>query len=331
MSLQTMDEETLKIIRRSNIKLEKYDELADRVPAQPAAAVGRPHDGSSRLDPGVVPQRPPGLHRPRRAGDDPTRRMLLPNSPMNEPEYRARARHHGDTGRARHGDGELHPGRVGRHEQPPSCVLQLRQLGRAALRLAVRAPGARAPRGRVPHRVRTDATADRTRWPIITTVLEVLEGYMAPPGSWGLFVEEIHRYLTTELILADNTALLANRTCSSRTSCARAPFPALHLAAARLRRLAERAALGERERPPLNDLELVVPRLATYPAAEMTIGIDTDICSTDVGKPMGCSECKPPQLELESPGGASTPGADHRRGRAGTSPGVLRRGRRRGS
>ena len=48
VSLQSMDEPTLKIIRRSNIKLEKYDELADRVPTRAAASLRRHHDGTSR-------------------------------------------------------------------------------------------------------------------------------------------------------------------------------------------------------------------------------------------------------------------------------------------
>ncbi len=67
MSMQSFDDDTLLTIRRKNIKVEKYDDLAGRVPTQPAADVGRPHDGPARVDPRGLSQRPAVVHRPRPA------------------------------------------------------------------------------------------------------------------------------------------------------------------------------------------------------------------------------------------------------------------------
>ena len=121
VSLQSMDEPTLKIIRRTNIKVEKYDDLADRVPPRPAAALGRPHDGTAGLDAGFVPQRPAGVHRPRRA------RACQPDAAAAEqPDERsgvpARARHHRQAGRDRHRDRVVHARRVGRDGPAPPGV-----------------------------------------------------------------------------------------------------------------------------------------------------------------------------------------------------------------
>ena len=73
VSLQSMDEPTLTIIRRTNIKLEKYNELSAefrraRLPLAADIMMGLPG-----LDPGGVPQRPPAVHRPRRARAGATR------------------------------------------------------------------------------------------------------------------------------------------------------------------------------------------------------------------------------------------------------------------
>ena len=181
-------------------------------------------------------------------------------------------------------------------------------------------------------RVRTDASADRTRWPIITTVLEVLEGYMAPPGSWGLFVEEIHRYLTTELGLADDTAL---RTALD-VQLAHLPAPArsfpLSISLAHDFVAWQNALLSARENGHRDDWELVVPRLATYPAAEMTISDPERHLQHRRRQADGGARNVAAQLGAGVARGASSPGADLRRGLTrNVARRCLRPGRRRGS
>ena len=87
MSMQTFDDETLTIIRRKNIKVEKYDELSVEFRRN-----GLPLSVDLMLGlPGSTPETfrndlQACVDRDVRAIDPPT--MLLPNSPMNEPEYR---------------------------------------------------------------------------------------------------------------------------------------------------------------------------------------------------------------------------------------------------
>ncbi len=300
VSLQSMDEPTLKIIRRSNIKLEKYNELTTefrnaRLPLAADIMMGLPGStpASFRNDLQQC------TNRDVRVRANAT--QLLPNSPMNEPEYR---REHGIT--AKPGELVMETSTYTRAEWE-----DMNSLRRAyysfdnwgVLRYVSRFVRQELGLHEVAFhdRVRTDASADRTRWPIITTVLEVLEGYMAPPGSWGLFVDEIHRYLTTELGLADDTAL---RT-ALEVQLAHLPAPArsfpLSISLAHDFVAWQNALLSARENGHRDDWELVVPRLATYPAAEMTISDPNDICSTDVGKPMGLLGMSLRSWELESP------------------------------
>ena len=88
LSLQSMDEGTLDAIRRSNIKLEKYDELADRVPPQRAAPGGRPHDGPARIDARRRSATTSSSASTATCGPGCNPTELLLNSPMNDPEYR---------------------------------------------------------------------------------------------------------------------------------------------------------------------------------------------------------------------------------------------------
>ncbi|MFT5335942.1 MAG: hypothetical protein ACI9GB_003865, partial [Halioglobus sp.] len=44
-------------------------------------------------------------------------------------------------------------------------------------------------------------------WPILNTLVNVVEDLMAPPFSWALMIEELRRYLITELGVPDNSAL----------------------------------------------------------------------------------------------------------------------------
>src|SRR5690606_32270922 len=87
MSMQSFDSETLTIIRRKNIKVEKYDELAvefrrNRLPLSVDLMLGLPGSTPETFRNDLQAC----IDRDVRALIQPT--MLLPNSPMNEPAYR---------------------------------------------------------------------------------------------------------------------------------------------------------------------------------------------------------------------------------------------------
>jgi radical SAM superfamily enzyme YgiQ (UPF0313 family) len=88
VSLQSMDEPTLKIIRRSNIKLDKYNELSaefrrSRLPLAADIMMGLPGSTPAAFRNDLQQC----TDRDVRVRANPT--QLLPNSPMNDPEYRA--------------------------------------------------------------------------------------------------------------------------------------------------------------------------------------------------------------------------------------------------
>jgi hypothetical protein len=240
--------------------------------------------------------------------------QLLPNSPMNEPDYR---REFAIT--AKPGELVMETSSYTRAEWDEMDRLRRAYYGFdnwGVLRYLSRFVRQEAGLHEVDFydRVSTDAIADPAQWPMISTVLQVLESYMAPPASWGLFVNEMHRYVTTQLGIADDSALrtaldvqLAHLPAPAR------PFP-VTISLAHDFVAWQNALLSARESDHRDDWEDVVPRLVTYPEAELTISDPNDICSTDVGKPMGMLGMSLRSWELESPAarprlGLATPAA----------------------
>jgi hypothetical protein len=56
-------------------------------------------------------------------------------------------------------------------------------------------------------RISQAALAQPLQWPIIASVVRMMNENLAPPSSWSLFVEEVGRYVTTELGVEPGTAL----------------------------------------------------------------------------------------------------------------------------
>jgi hypothetical protein len=56
-------------------------------------------------------------------------------------------------------------------------------------------------------RMLRDVRASPDRWPTLDFMLGTMTEYMVPPGSWQFFIDEIARYLVTELGIADDSAL----------------------------------------------------------------------------------------------------------------------------
>jgi radical SAM superfamily enzyme YgiQ (UPF0313 family) len=300
VSLQSMDEPTLKIIRRSNIKLEKYNELStefrrSRLPLAADIMMGLPGSTPTSFRNDLQQC----TNRDVRVRANPT--QLLPNSPMNDPDYR---REHGIV--AKPGELVMETKSFTRTEWD-----EMNGLRRAyysfdnwgVLRYVSRFVRQETGLSEVDFydRIRRDVEADRDQWPIITVVLEMLEGFMAPPASWGLFIEEVRRYAISNLGLADDDAL--QTTLEVQLAHLPAPgrvFP-LTIELAHDFVAWQNVLLSAREESHRDDWEQVVPRLATYPPATLTVADPNDICSSDVGKPMGVLGFNLRSWELDSP------------------------------
>ena len=285
VAVQTMDEPTLKIIRRSNIKTEKYDELADQFRR---AGLRLATDVMMGLPGSTVASFKSDLQkctdRDVRARCNQT--VLLPNSPMNEPSYR-----------------EEH-GIVARPHEP---IMQAKSFTRAdfdemdRLRRAfyvfdnfgVLRHVARFTRSEVGvkevdfyDRLSREAVEQPLRWPILAATVRMMDACMAPPSSWGLFIEEVGRYVVSELGVEPGTALdtvlavqLAHLPAPSRT------LPqTLHLAHDFV--VWHETVLEVRANDHRDDWETVAPRLHTFGPGEIKVSDAGDICGTSVGKPL---------------------------------------------
>ena len=206
MSMQTFDEGTLTTIRRKNIKVEKYHDLSvefrrNALPLAVEIMMGLPgatpdsfrRDLQSCIDRDV------------RAGVYPT--VLLPNSPMNDPEYREA---NGITARP----GEEIRSTASYTSEQYDTMVQLRfafylfenfGILRHVLRFARAETGTREID--LYEQLIGDVRADPDRWPMLAVTLRVLPHMMVPPVSWSLLVAEVRDYLTDVVGLADDSAL----------------------------------------------------------------------------------------------------------------------------
>jgi radical SAM superfamily enzyme YgiQ (UPF0313 family) len=285
VAVQSMDATTLKTIRRSNIKLEQYDELANEF-----------RRGGLRLATDVMMGLPGSTFtsfkddlqkctdRDVRARCNPT--VLLPNSPMNDPSYREE---HGIVAR------------------PHEIVREAKTFSRAdfdemdRLRVSfyvfdnfgVLRHIARFVRSEVGvkevdfyDRISRDAITHPRDWPIIASVVKMMNTNLAPPSSWGLFIEEVGRYCVAVLGVEPGTALdtvlevqLAHLPEASRTMPQILTLPHDFVAW-------HEAALETRSDSHHEDWEQFAPRLHTFPAGEIKVSDPNDICHTLVGKPL---------------------------------------------
>ena len=208
MSMQSFDSGTLEVINRKNIKVEKYDELSvefrrNRLPLSVDLMLGLP--GSTRTT--FSDDLQACVDRDVRVIIHPT--MLLPNSPMNDPEYR---REHGIVAR---------PGEV--VEEAASFTheewQQMHRLGAGVWlfenfgMLRQVATYVRAETGLREidfyDRIITDAEADPERWPMVLVAVNVLPHAMVPPVSWSFFLENVRRHAVEIEGIADDSAFQA--------------------------------------------------------------------------------------------------------------------------
>jgi radical SAM superfamily enzyme YgiQ (UPF0313 family) len=206
MSMQSFDDGTLTIIRRKNIKVEKYDELSvefrrNQLPMSVDLMLGLPGSTPSAFKNDLQAC----VDRDVRALIHPT--MLLPNSPMNAPEYRKEQRIVASPGEyvqetasyTRDEWQQMH--RLGAGLWLFENFGILRQVAGY-----VRAETGRREVDFYEALIEASA-ADPEAWPFTAVVLRVLPHAMVPPVSWRFFLDEIRRWLVDVEGIADDGAL----------------------------------------------------------------------------------------------------------------------------
>lgn len=206
LSLQSMDADTLKVIERSNIKLEKYDELARefrraKLPLYIDLMLGLP--GQTPV--AFANDLQECIDREVHAKIFPT--VLLANSPMNEPGYRER---HGIV--AKPGDFVTEAASFSRAEYDE--MMRLRSLFIVVEKFGVLRHVARYVRQETGMReidffkgLSSAVAAAPGRYPILEFVLENMYRYMVPPVSWRRLLEEVAEHLVDDLGIPDDDAL----------------------------------------------------------------------------------------------------------------------------
>ena len=206
IALQSSDGATLEIIRRKNIRVERYDELTEafralRLPMAVDLMMGLPGStvDSFRAD----------LQRcidgELTARIYPT--MVLPNSPMNEPGYRAEQAIRTDAA-------GIVIGTASYDDDDYRAMLRIRRLYRAGDHFGVlRHVGRWAQYDHglavtdllvaIDRRV----TEDPGSWPSLVWVARHLARWTVPPPGWPPFLDEVRRLLVDELGLPDDAAL----------------------------------------------------------------------------------------------------------------------------
>jgi radical SAM superfamily enzyme YgiQ (UPF0313 family) len=300
VSLQTMDETTLKVIDRSNIKLDKYNELSTefrraRLPLAADIMMGLP--GSTPTSFRNDLQR--CTDRDIRVRANPT--QLLPNSPMNEPGYRME---HGIVAVP----GELLKETATYTRAQWDEMDQLRMAyylfdNYGILRYVARFVRSEIGMGEVEFydTVQSEVLRHPEQWPVVSIALKSLEGYMAPPGSWGLFIDEIHRFLVNHLGMQDDSALrtvlavqLAHLPAPDRQ------FPEV-VALEHDYMAWQEALLTSREEGHRDDWQDHVPRLSEYGPAAFTINDPNEICIRDIGHRKSVLDMAVRSWDLDSP------------------------------
>ncbi|NNE72866.1 MAG: radical SAM protein [Acidimicrobiales bacterium] len=295
LSLQSMDENTLATIRRSNIKLEKYEALAtefreEELPLFVDLMMGLPGQTLQSLRNDLQQC----VNRDVLAKCHGTE--LLVNSPMNEPEYR--------TEHAVESVRPPGPPAAGTTVTTPALVVsattftradysEMHRMRRSYLlneNLGVMRHISRFMRQAAGirevdffERVRAAAHADPQRWPSLRLVVATVPDTMAPPVSWAFYVDDLHRYVVEECGVADDSALATVLAVQHHVlPAADREFPTTvelaHDYGAWYRSIHQAKDDGHRE-----DWEAVVPPLETYGPARFEVTDPRLVCRLNLG------------------------------------------------
>jgi radical SAM superfamily enzyme YgiQ (UPF0313 family) len=298
LSLQSMDPGTLSTIQRSNIKTEKYDELAQEfrragLPLFIELMMGLPGStlGSFRDD---LQQ---SIDREVIAKVYPT--VVLVNSPMNEPSYRHAHGIEATPGSYVTSAATFTREEYGRMERLRGVFYLLEKFG--VLRHVARYVRQETHLREMAfyERLWEDARAERQRWPMMAFTLEAVPDLMVPPGQWSLFLAEVGRYLVAVHGVADDDAL------ATVLAVQNALLPA------RDRRFPDRidlphdyaawhaAMIAAKDAGHRLDWPGVVPPLRQYPPGELVINDPYEVCVFGIGHTIESDSAG--VWELESP------------------------------
>lgn len=216
LSLQTMDDNTLKVIKRSNIAVAKYDALANemrnaKLQLSVELMMGLP---GATLD-SFIEDLQQCIDRDIQARINHT--TLLVNSPMNSPDYRAE--HQIVTGT------EIGPGKMPvlvstktYTRDDLAAMLDIRQLyilldNFGVLRLCSRFVRQQTgmPEMQFYRTLLTQAgsPARELNWPLLNTLVTWGQHMMSPIYSWALLLHELRQFLVEQLGVPDDSALNA--------------------------------------------------------------------------------------------------------------------------
>ncbi len=300
VSLQSMDAGTLKAIDRDNIKLSKYNELSVEfrradLPLGVELMMGLPGSSAQSFRNDLQDC----TNRDVRVQVNPT--MVLPNSPMNAPEYREE---HGIIARA----GEFIKETSTYSREEWDGMIRLRGAYALLDTYGLVRYVARFVRGETGmqeidfyDRMQRDVESNPARWPVLASVLRTMADYMAPPGSWSFYVEEVRDYAVSELGLPDDSGLrTALAVQLAHLPAADREFPFVlelqHDFTAWWTAMLEAREDGHRE-----DWEQHIPRLREYGPATLTITDPNKICVLEIGKSLTALGYNLRTWELDSP------------------------------
>jgi len=285
VSLQSMDETTLQVIDRANIKLDKYNELATEfrradLPLAVEIMVGLPGATSAAFHNDLQQC----TNRDVRAMLNNT--TLLPNSPMNDPAYR---KEHAIV--AAPGEMLKETASYTREEWEGMNRLKIAYYlfdSYGLLRYVARFVRSEKGIGEVEFydSVQKEARKNPGKWPVISTLLSTLEEYMAPPGSWGLYINEVQRYMVDHVGMNDDSAL--------RTVLAvqHAQLPAADRQFPDLLELEHDFSawwdtiLVAREEGHRDDWEQHGPKLSEFAPGTLNVEDPNGVCLSELGKPL---------------------------------------------
>lgn len=322
LSLQSMDDDTLRAVRRSNIKTEKYEELArefrsSRLPLFVDLMMGLPGQTVTSLKADLQQCVDREVNAKVHATE------LLVNSPMNEPTYREEhrllsVRPPGPaSNRSANGpalvvststfteDEYLEMDRIRRTYLLAENLGVLRQVSRFVRReLGMKEVD-------LIDLVRTQVSRQPEQWPFLALALVAVPQAMVPPVSWKLAFGELRSLLTSELPLPDDDAL--DTVLAVQRALLPAPgreFPETlqlpHDYAAWYRCVQEAKDAGHFE-----DWEEMVPRLAELGPGTFTVDDPTALSRRVLG--LGSALMPYKDWELDSPVARAMP-ANHRLG-----------------
>jgi hypothetical protein len=150
-------------------------------------------------------------------------------------------------------------------------------------------------------KVRTEVLRNEDDWPLIATALKTMESYMDPPGSWGLFMEEVRRFLIDIMGMPLNSGL---RTALA-VQLAHLPSPGrqfpLILELEHDYAAWQDTILITREEGHREDWQDHTPHLSEFGPATLTIDDPNSVCRRAIGKHMYVLGVNLHSWELDSP------------------------------